>query len=146
MPQYPGLVPWVRRVAIAVPKAAELMGFQAKITSAYRSPAKQRELYAKYLLGQMPYIVAEPGTSPHEKGIALDITSNNQEKLVKFMQMLGFVWAGKKDPVHFSLFRVLETGKLKKKKTIVGKVLSVTSWIPGPIGLASTAAKIAGIK
>jgi len=144
--QYPGLIPFVRRVALVVPKAAKIMGFEAKITSAYRSPAKQKQLYAKYLLGQMPYLVAKPGESPHEKGIALDIVATNQKKLVDFMTALGFTWAGKADPVHFSLFRVLETGKTKKKKTVLGKVLSVASWVPGPIGLAASGAKLFGVK
>lgn len=144
--QYPGLVPFVRKVALVVPKAARILGFQAKITSAYRSTAKQRQLYAKYLLGQMPYVVGPPGTSAHEKGLALDITSTNQKKLIEFMTALGFTWAGKTDPVHFSLFRVLESGKQKPKKTIVGKVLGVASWIPGPIGLAASGAKLLGVK
>lgn len=143
---YTGMVPFVAKVARLLPRAALMMGFQAKVTSGYRSPAKQRQLYAKFLAGQMPYTVAKPGTSPHERGLALDIVATDQKKLNDFMNALGFTWAGKADPVHYSLFRILETGKTKPKKTIVGKVLSVASWIPGPIGLAATGAKLVGIK
>jgi len=143
---YTGLVPYVARVARVIPKAGQLLGFQAKVTSGYRSPTYQAQLYKKFLLGQMPYTVAPPGTSPHEKGLALDIVATNQKKLTEFMQALGFTWAGKADPVHYSLYRILETGKTKPKKTIVGKVLSVASWIPGPIGLAASGAKLFGVK
>lgn len=144
--QYPGLIPYVRKVAIAIPKIAQAGGFQAKITSAYRSTAKQRKLYALYLAGKMPYTVAPPGQSPHEKGIALDIVSTNQKELVGLMKKLKFTWAGAKDPVHFSLFRFLETGKRKKKKSIVKSVISVASWVPGPVGAVARVASFLPIK
>lgn len=44
------------------------------VNSAYRSPAKQEQLYAQYLRNGKP-LAAKPGKSNHEKGLALDINS-----------------------------------------------------------------------
>lgn len=51
-------------------------GIGGRVTSAERSTAKQRELYARYLAGQGP-LAAKPGTSYHERGQALDIAKGN---------------------------------------------------------------------
>ncbi len=46
-------------------------GFGLGITSGFRSRASQEVLYARYLAGNGP-IAARPGTSKHERGLAID--------------------------------------------------------------------------
>lgn len=135
------LHPQVLKVARALPRISKAYGVQTKITSAYRSPAKQLQLYKKYLAGKMPYTVAPPGKSLHEKGLAIDVVSPDPAKLASILAQVGMKWAGKADPVHFELASLKSPAKpYKKKKSIFKKVLSVASFIPGPVGLAATAA------
>ena len=99
MPLHPSLTA-IRR---NLPSVARSLGFQARVTSAYRSTAKQAWLYNRYLQGLQEYPVAPPGTSDHEKGLALDVVSTNPDKLVSLLTSAGLSWAGPADPVHFSL-------------------------------------------
>lgn len=135
------LHPQVLRVVRALPKISKAYGVPTKITSAYRSPQKQLQLYKRYLAGQMPYVVAPPGKSLHEKGLAIDIVTPDPAKLASILAQVGFKWAGKADPVHFELASLkTPTKPYKRRKSIFKKVLSVASWIPGPVGLAASAA------
>lgn len=138
-----GLHPQVRKVVRALPAISKAYGIPIKVTSLYRSPAKQRQLYAAFLAGKMPYVVAKPGTSAHEKGLAIDLVTLDPGKLAPILAQVGFKWAGKKDPVHFELASLKSPTKpYKKKKSIFKRVLSVASFIPGPIGLAATGASL----
>jgi len=95
--------PLIRLVALRLPAIAKKYGVSVRVTSAYRSPEKQARLYAEYKAGRAPYVVAAPGTSRHERGLAIDMTTDNLQWLVELMTILGFRWAGFKDPVHFEL-------------------------------------------
>lgn len=86
-----------------LPKVARSLGFDARVTSAYRSPAKQAWLYDRWLKGLQAYPVAPPGTSDHERGLALDVVSTDTDKLVSLLTSVGLRWAGPSDPVHFSM-------------------------------------------
>jgi hypothetical protein len=44
-----------------------------KTTSARRSYKEQKKIYEEFLAGKRPGPVAKPGTSPHEKGMAVDV-------------------------------------------------------------------------
>jgi hypothetical protein len=83
----------------------------------------------------------------HERGLALDIVSNNQNALVQMLTSIGLVWAGPEDDIHFQI----GTGGLKspkvaaskgvvapKKKNLAKKVLGAASWVPGPVGIAAS--------
>lgn len=92
-----GLVPQVLR-AIAWAKAH---GWRGSITSGFRSLAKQQQLYAQ-LHGKSP--VAVPGTSMHERGLAIDVTD-----IPDFLRAMQTAPANAKlyslvpgDPEHFS--------------------------------------------
>lgn len=50
-------------------------GKKLVVTSGYRSKDKQQKLYDAYLKGQTDYIVAEPGSSKHNFGEAVDVWS-----------------------------------------------------------------------
>lgn len=100
---YSGLHPYLRAIVKQLPRVAKLNGFRYRITSAYRSPQKQAQLYREYLAGRAPYPVAAPGTSAHERGLALDVMADNPSKLVYALTAAGLSWAGPSDPVHFQL-------------------------------------------
>lgn len=65
----------------------------------------------------MPYPVAPPGTSDHEKGLALDIVSTNPPELVRLLTSVGLFWAGEADPVHFSLVSHSRPAQAQKPKS-----------------------------
>lgn len=143
----PKLHPQLRAIARNLPAFARRAGFTARVTSGYRSYATQKKLYLDYISGKNSYPAQPPGTSEHERGLALDIVSNNQNLLVSILTSIGLVWAGPNDDIHFQM----GTGGLKspqtaatlpkqsKKKKSVGKtILGAASWVPGPIGLVST--------
>lgn len=121
---YARLHPRLRFIAKNLPRAARASGFNARVTSAYRDPRKQAALYSAYLRGETPYPVAPPGTSMHEKGLALDAVSDNQEKLVGLLTSAGLSWFGPSDPVHFEL------GGAPRRSQ--GQIEPFESWREGP--------------
>lgn len=138
MPLHPALVA-IRR---NLPRVAKSQGFQARVTSAYRSRAAQTKLYNRYIQGLQPYPVAVPGTSDHEKGLALDVVSTNTSKLVSLLTSAGLSWAGPSDPVHFTL---VGSPALKSKKTFVQQAVEGAErtaeilWTPMPLKLVEFA-------
>lgn len=127
-----------------LPRVARSLGFDARVTSGYRSTRKQAWLYNRWINGLQDYPVAPPGTSDHEKGLALDVVSTNTDKLVSLLASVGLTWAGPSDPVHFTLVarQIASQGqKLRIPKTVgqVAKVffqpppLKVAEWIRNPI-------------
>ena len=97
------LVPKLKTIARNLPRVASSLGFQVRITSGWRSYATQAKLYKDYLAGVAHYPANPPGTSKHEKGLALDILSTNTESLVSILNSVGLVWAGPSDPIHFEI-------------------------------------------
>jgi len=98
-----GLHPTLSKIKRNLPAVARANGFQARVTSGYRSRAKQAWLYNRYLQGLQQYPVAPPGYSDHEIGLALDVVSTDTPKLVSLLSQVGLSWAGPADPVHFSM-------------------------------------------
>jgi len=81
---------------------ARAAGWKGTVNSGYRSVAEQRRIYNS---GVRP--AARPGQSNHNftafPGGAVDVTDAQQ--LASILKRLGntqLVWAGGKDPVHFS--------------------------------------------
>lgn len=140
-----GLHPVLRTISRNLPRVARSLGFQARITSGYRSPKKQAALYQRYLQGLMPYPVAPPGTSDHEKGLAIDVVSTDTPKLVDLLTSVGLFWAGEGDPVHFSLVshqgeNIQGSGQSAFKAWKSGPGSSVPEWataVPGVGGAFS---------
>jgi len=99
MPLNPKLV----KIAKNLPRVAREMGFTAKVTSGFRSRAKQKELWENWKAGASPYPAARPGTSDHERGLAIDVVSNNEKLLVALLTEAGLYWAGESDPIHFTM-------------------------------------------
>lgn len=145
------LHPKLRTIARNLPRVARANGFEVRITSGYRSYATQAKLYRDYLTGISHYPASPPGRSSHERGLALDIVSNNQSALVGLLTSVGLVWFGPEDPIHFSLplggprtqkVAPVQVAPAKKKKSALKRVLGVTSWIPGPVGWVSMGADL----
>lgn len=111
------LHPTIRTIARNLPAVARQLGFSARVTSGYRSAKKQAALYQRYLAGLMPYPVAPPGTSDHERGLAIDVVSTNPDELVALLTAAGLFWAGPSDPVHFSMVspQIASQGQIRQK-------------------------------
>lgn len=79
------------------------------VTSARRSHGEQQRLYANYLKGLSDLPALPPGSSMHERGLAIDlarlgIDPKDDDLLAQFGQAwrtAGGVWGGEVDPVHF---------------------------------------------
>ena len=92
--------------------AARIRGFEAVITSTFRTRAEQQSLFDQFQLGVRSFPVARPGTSRHEFGLAVDMVAvppSRIQDLVTIMQSVGFQWAGPSDTVHFDYVLPLGT-------------------------------------
>jgi hypothetical protein len=93
----PALAP-VLRAALA--RAQQLLGEPVPVTSGYRSPATQQRLWLRRATN--PYPVAPPGTSMHERGLAVDVPSSFAERLAAVGARGGLCRPyPTTDPVHF---------------------------------------------
>jgi hypothetical protein len=96
-----GLVPGLVQ---AIARAEDLLGEPVPITSGFRTRAQQAALWAARATN--PYPVARPGTSRHERGLAVDVarwfvaTLRSVAAAVGLCQPLPL-----SDPVHFELCR-----------------------------------------
>ena len=102
------LSPQMRRGAELLLKVAPALGAtSARITSAKRSRAQQAVLYKNFLAGKAKFPAAPPGTSKHEKGMAVDIVVEPPEAQIalgRWWQEVGGTWGGQfQDPIHFEL-------------------------------------------
>ena len=94
---HPGLV-------AALAEAERLLGRVIPITSGYRSAAMQRALWANRQ--HNPYPVARPGTSAHERGLAVDVPRTFAPVLASVAARTGLCQPlPVSDPVHFELCR-----------------------------------------
>lgn len=101
---------WIAEVILC----ARSKGWGGKATSGYRSTKEQAEVCAT---GVQP--CAAPGTS-HHQGIvfpdgAVDVTNAAQLSMILSSGQCngrGLVWAGDKDPVHFSIPGVHRPGEM----------------------------------
>jgi hypothetical protein len=77
-----GLKPeFEKRVATMAANFKEQTGEKLQINSGFRSPEKQKQLYDEWVAGgKQGKVVAVPGTSPHEKGLAVDIQASSAPK------------------------------------------------------------------
>jgi D-alanyl-D-alanine carboxypeptidase len=91
-------------MASALDRAARLLGQAVPITSGYRSPARQQQLWDAR--GSNPYPVARPGTSMHERGLAVDVPLWFVPRLESVGSQVGLCHPfPTTDPVHFEVCR-----------------------------------------
>lgn len=88
----------------ALGRAEQLLGRPVPITSGYRSTEAQAQLYANR--GANPYPVAPPGSSMHEKGLAIDVPADFVAQLLSVAPRAGLCqpYPGD-DPIHFEVCR-----------------------------------------
>jgi len=98
-------LPSAVRIAVSrARKEAAGRGFEAVITSTFRTRSEQEQLFDQFQLGNRIFPVARPGTSRHEFGLAVDMVAlpaSRLPELVNIMRSVGFRWAGPSDTVHF---------------------------------------------
>ncbi len=96
-----GLHPGMRQ---ALAEAEILLGRPVPITSGWRSREQQQRLFDQR--GSNPYPVARPGTSKHERGLAVDVPLSFVPSLVRIAGQVGLCRpVAREDPVHFELCR-----------------------------------------
>lgn len=94
-----GLAPPMRA---ALRRAEALLGRSVPVSSGYRSPAQQRRLWQRRATN--PYPVAAPGTSMHERGLAIDVPASFVATLAAVAREAGLCRPlPRTDPVHFEL-------------------------------------------
>jgi hypothetical protein len=96
-----GLAPAMRA---ALARAEQLLGGPVPITSGWRSTEAQAGLYANRAAN--PYPVAPPGSSMHEKGLAIDVPADFVARLLAVAPKAGLCqpYPGD-DPIHFEVCR-----------------------------------------
>ena len=82
---------------------AKALNINPRVTSTVRTRREQKKLYNRYLAGQSRFPAARPGTSKHERGLAMDIVTTNPALLGQYWQYyIGGKWYPS-DWVHYEL-------------------------------------------
>ena len=88
----------------ALARAEQLLGRSVPITSGYRSTEAQAQLYANR--ASNPYPVAPPGSSMHERGLAIDVAADFVPRLLEVAPRAGLCQPyPADDPIHFEVCR-----------------------------------------
>ena len=95
-----GLAPAMKA---ALARAEQLLGEPVPVVSGYRSPERQAALWANR--GSNPYPVAPPGSSMHEKGLAVDVPLAFVPRLAAVAAQAGLCHPHADDPIHFEVCR-----------------------------------------
>ena len=96
-----GLAPAMRA---ALARAEQILGHPVPITSGYRSTEAQAALYANRAAN--PYPVAAPGSSMHERGLAIDVPADFVPRLLAIAPRAGLCQPyPADDPIHFEVCR-----------------------------------------
>lgn len=97
LPGPDGLTP---AMAAALARAEQMLGETVPIVSGYRSPEAQQALWDNRFSN--PYPVAPPGTSMHERGLAVDVPSDFVARLLSVAPAVGLCQPLPiSDPIHF---------------------------------------------
>ena len=86
----------------ALARAEQLLGEKVPITSGFRSSEEQAALYANR--ASNPYPVAPPGSSAHERGLAVDVPAGFVPRLSSVAPRAGLCQPyPQTDPIHFEV-------------------------------------------
>ena len=86
----------------ALARAEQLLGEPVPITSGFRSTEEQATLYARR--SDNPYPVAPPGSSMHERGLAVDVPAAFVPRLLSVAAQAGLCQPyPESDPIHFEV-------------------------------------------
>lgn len=104
-PEWSGLTPALQEALV---RAEAALGRSIPIVSGYRSSADQQRLWDARATN--PYPVAAPGTSAHERGLAVDVPLEVAGPLARIGLAAGLCQPlPVLDPVHFVLCRTTPT-------------------------------------
>ena len=96
-----GLAP---AMVAAIARAEQLLGEPVPVVSGHRSSAQQQRLWERRATN--PYPVARPGTSMHERGLAIDVPSGFAARLARVAGDAGLCRPlPATDPIHFEVCR-----------------------------------------
>jgi hypothetical protein len=99
------------KIISAATSYKSLTGDTISINSAKRDPEDQQRLWDESVEAGRPgrtaknMPIGKPGTSKHERGMAVDIQNYNDSKAVAAMNAQGLFQTVPKDPVHFEMAR-----------------------------------------
>ena len=99
------------RIINAATSYKSLTGGTININSAKRDPEDQQRLWDESVAAGRPgrtakdMPIGKPGTSKHERGMAVDIQNYDDPKAVAAMNAQGLFQTVPKDPVHFQMAR-----------------------------------------
>jgi hypothetical protein len=98
----PGLA---RALQQAATEYNQITGKTVEVTSAVRDSAKQAELYQAYVSGNSKFPAAPPGSSKHEKGLAVDISQGVADEMDRMglLSKYGLSRPVANDPVHLEV-------------------------------------------
>jgi N-acetylmuramoyl-L-alanine amidase len=95
-------LPYLQRTAgEALIAAIDEAGRKPQLVHALRTLPQQYMVHYQYLhhLCGIP-LAASPGTSPHERGIAVDL--QDHQSWIQVLARHNWVWRGQADPAHFN--------------------------------------------
>ena len=96
-----GLAP---AMVAAIARAEQLLGEPVPVVSGFRSAEEQRALWANR--DRNPYPVARPGSSMHERGLAIDVPAWFVPRLARVAEGSGLCRPlPATDPIHFEVCR-----------------------------------------
>ncbi len=91
-------------IRAALARAAQLLGQPVPVTSGFRTRAQQAALWNQR--ANNPYPVAPPGSSMHERGLAIDVPASFVPRLLAVAARAGLCQPyPRTDMVHFELCR-----------------------------------------
>ena len=121
--------PFQEKVEAAAAEYFAKTGKKLSITSAWRDPKDQERLYQQTIalgtpgIGPKGMAVGKPGTSKHEKGLAVDVQQYTDPIAVAALNKQGLYQTVKNDPVHFTLAENNEVSE-STYKIVAGDTLS----------------------
>jgi len=109
-------IPFLQPAAkAALANAVAEKGQKPRLVHAYRTLANQYVLYFWFKHGQACNVTlaAQPGSSPHEQGIAIDIEENAKWRAV--LARHNWRWRGNADKPHFTYIGPNISGQVRKE-------------------------------
>lgn len=94
-------------ISAAAAEYKSITGKNITVTSGLRDSSKQKQLYDDYKSGRSPFPAAPPGSSKHERGLAVDVTESDANALDKLglLAKHGLQRPVAGDPVHITGYR-----------------------------------------
>ena len=129
--------PWAEWIV----NLAKYADASVRVTSTFRTHAKQQELYKAWRQGRSRYPAARPGNSAHEYGYAVDLVFSNADA----RDVVRNIWVGaggnlgNDDEIHFEFSNWRDLVQYGDPGTIDTPTASPTPEVEGGFGTSGTA-------